>query len=126
MVSSTLIGKRLISEGDRALEEKNYTKAIGKYLGAIEAGYYGEEVENRLCWIADKFNNNNSDIEEKDFPDKETLIDLGCELVSRFPNNLENDESAGTGYLLLTNFIPEEELPRDVEIWMNCIGYQNA
>ena len=123
-MESTLIGKRLIYQGDIALEEKDYTKAIEKYLEAIEIGYFGGGAEGRLCMIANSLNN--SEIEEKDIPDLETLIDLGCELVSNFPNSLESDEPAGTGYLLFINYIPDEEIPRDVEMWMNCIGYQNA
>jgi len=126
MVSSTLIGKRLISEGDRVLEEKAYTKAIDKYLEAIKAGYFGGGAESRLCWIADKLNNNNSEIEEKNFPDNETIIDLGCELVRNFPNNLGSNELADTGYLLLINFIPDEEIPRDVRMWMGHVSYQDA
>lgn len=107
------------------LKKKNYTKAIEKYLESIKAGYFGGGAESRLCWIADKLNNHNSEIEERDFPDNETLIDLGCELVRNFPSNLESDELADTGYLLI-NFIPEEEIPRDVSMWMNYIGYRNA
>jgi len=125
MISSTLTGKRLIFQGDIALEEKDYTKAIEKYLESIKAGCFGEGAESRLCWIANQLNNNNSKIEEKDFPDNETLLDLGCELISNFPNNLES-ELAQTGYLLLINFIPEEEIPRDVRMWMGYISYLDA
>ena len=122
-MSSTLIGKRLIFQGDIALEEKDYTKAIDKYLESIKAGYYGGGAESRLCMIATSLNN--SEIEEKDFPDNETLLDLSCELISEFPSNLES-ELAQTGYLLLINFIPEEEIPRDARMWMSYISYLDA
>ena len=117
-MSSTIIGKRLLYEGDKALKEKNYNEAIKKYLNSKKEGYFSEETQNKLSYIANCINN--SDIEEKDLPNLETLIELGEELLFR-ANNL-NDEIGGMGYLTLLNFIPEEKLSRDTIIYMRYLA----
>ena len=119
-MSSTIIGKRLIYEGDKALKEKNYTKAIDNYLESIKIGYFGEG-ESRLCTIANSLNN--SEIEEKNFPDIEAILELGEKLLFAGSGNLDEDKITKSGYLLLLNFVPEEKIPRETKMYMRYLSY---
>jgi len=122
-MSSSIIGKRLIYEGDIALENKNYAEAINKYLESIKIGYFGEG-ESRLCMMANSFNM--GEIEEKNFPDLETLLELGEKLLfSSGEDDVDKNEIKGAGYLILLNFIPEKEIPRDTRMYMNYLADLN-
>lgn len=118
-MTSTILGKRFIYKGDELFEKKKYSQAINKFLECKKVRYFGEEVTGRLFFIANTLNN--GELEEKNFPDIETLTKLGENLLYGGSGRLK-DEITGIGYLILLNFIPEEKIPKDTKMYMNYLS----
>lgn len=122
-MTSTIIGKRLIYEGDELLKNKKYSQAINKFLECKRVGYFGVEVTNRLYFIANCINN--YEIKDKDVSNIEPLFELGKELLYGSSGKLE-DEITGMGFLIILNFIPEEKISRDTKMYMNYLSDLNC
>lgn len=121
-MSSTIIGKRLIYEGDELLKNENYFGAIKKYSESERIGYFGE-AKDRLYFIANSLNN--CEIKDKNLPKFEILIELGEKLLYSGSDDLEKDEKIGLGYLILLNFVPEEKILRYAKMYMNYLSDLN-
>ena len=122
-MDSTIIGKRLTYEGDKAVEEKNYTKAIKKYLKSEKVGYFGEG-ESRLWMIANSLNN--FEIEEENIPNTKTLIKLGERLLWSNGDSYNENSIIWDGYSILLQMVPEKKILRETKMYMDYLYYLNV